>query len=198
MEPSLSVPLLDAAAQACAPAGEAAEIHVAPDGPIQRPLSSSLCHLRIKDRRPPNQAACAMQGLEVDQSPHSPNAFHGKADLFGTNLNPAEPFQAMQPPDGTCNTSASPSVEDLQDQDGSPFPDGQASASSCKLITYYRRAKGGLQEALLPLPDAQRSCLIQLTVFTPRRSKRLAASCRKNVLVTERIQLQLAARLGLD
>lgn len=104
----------------------------------------------------------------------------------------------MHQTDVTSSTTAPPSTAGQQDQGSLLPPDGHSTPSPSKLVTYSRRVKSALQQPLLPLPDVQRSCLKQPAGFTPRRSKRLAASRQKKVPAAERIQLLLAARLGLD
>lgn len=66
--------------------------------------------------------------------------------------------------------------------DDTSTPSGHRSVGESKLQTFSRRAKCKLKAPILPVPDVQRVPIVQPTSATPRRSKRLAASCLKFVL----------------
>lgn len=78
------------------------------------------------------------------------------------------------------------------------LPPGQPSVGEPKLQSYSRRAKCKLRVPVLPVPDVQRTPVVYPPSATPRRSKRLAASCLKNVPAERRAQLLLAGRLGIS
>lgn len=166
LEQSLSDPLPDAAAQACASelfavsVGVAARSRATPDGPKQFLLRSPPRH--IKNGQPHILDACAMQEHIGIQGPPSPNTRSGKVDLVGTNLNSSEHMHAMQQTPKTRNTSTPPSAVGQQDQDSihTKQQSDETHNHSVSPSTTGQQDQGGL-----PPPDEQTtasSCKLHL------------------------------------
>lgn len=140
-----------------------------------------------------------MQGHAVGLSPVTPAILCDKSELV-EEIVPLGSFQPSTLPDGICIISSThvgeedvcqstPVGQKLVEKHDSPsISVSRVRVGIGKLLSYSRRAKGVLKELLLPLPDVQHTHDKQPVAFTPRRSKRLAASSRKIESAEERFQ----------